>query len=433
MVVLKKLSKIFTLFVLSLAVALSATGCSFINTGNSGGVKSGGGTTSDSLISAQSVSVTQTDITERERLSLPEAIEKVERCSVAIKIQSSNSTSYGSGIIVDFQSDDRGENQYYILTCHHVISGGGDLTVYLPDENLKNFTDDGYNSVYAFTGVIGSEIYNNAVTLVGGDKDADVAVLKLDISGSTIDSAHVVEAKVPPSTYAIKKGEEVFAIGNPSGLLPGTVSVGHISYINRSEIVSNVGEMSLLQIDVQTNPGNSGGGLFNMYGELIGITNAGDTNYEGINFAIPLSNSSEATNDTGFINIAKQLIGTKTDTNYGYVSGRWQFGISISTGLDYSGEYVYISSISESDNAYNSGLRLKDIIESVSYVDNGEKKTVNIDSESSYASVVYKLKKLFKVGDSFVIKVSRLDYNRYTQHDITINLYTQFIFANTGN
>lgn len=432
---MKKISKILTLIALCFAVVLSAVGCSFINLGNpSEGGLSGGGQITDSLISAQNVVISQTDPTGREALTLSEAIEKVERTSVAIKMENSKSTSYGSGIIVDISSADRGTDEYYILTCHHVIADGGKITVYLPDNNLRNYTDDDYNSTYAFVGEIGAQIYSNPVTLVGGDKDSDVAVLKLSLANSTIDRTHVVEAKVPPTTYTLKKGEEVFAIGNPSGLLPGTVSMGIVSYINRDEVVSNIGEMKLLQIDVQTNPGNSGGGLYNMYGELVGITNAGDTSYEGINFAIPVSNSSVDAQDTGFVNVAKQLIGTKTATNYGYVSGRWQLGISVMASEDFRGSYIYISDISENDNASNSGLLAKDIIESVTYIENGETKTVETKTVASFSSVVYQLKKLFKIGDSFVINVARVgNYNTYTQHAITVSLTTQFIFANTGN
>lgn len=412
-------------------MAVASTGCVFINTGNSGGNNTSG--VNDSILASQAVTVSQTNESDRQMLSLVDAIAKVERSAVAIKMTVSSGTGYGSGVIVDIDSEDRGEKEYYVLTCHHVISSGGDISVYLPDENLRNYNDEGYNSAYELKGIIGAEIYKNPVTLVGGDKDADVAVLKLDLSGTNIDLSTIGQVKVAPSTYSPRKGEEIFSIGNPTGLLPGTVSCGIISYVNRAETVSEVGHMNLLQFDVQTNPGNSGGGLYNMYGELIGITNAGKSSYEGINFAIPASNSQDANKDTGFINIAKQLIGTKTETNYGYVSGRWQLGVNIKEGTDVDGKYVYVSGINAGDNAANAGIVKNDIIQSIVYNVGGSDVKVDINSESSFISTVYTLKSKFRIGDSFTINVARVGrYNSYTTHSITVELNKQFVFCDTG-
>jgi S1-C subfamily serine protease len=136
--------------------------------------------------------------------------------------------------------------------------------VYIPDMEGDNYGEDDYNSNFTFTGRIGAEKYNTEITLVGGDATSDVALLKLNIKGSGITKDNLVKASFTTSTYSPRVGEDVFAIGNPTGLLPGTVSCGTISYINRSANVSEIGEMTLLQLDIDTYHGSSGGALFNL-------------------------------------------------------------------------------------------------------------------------------------------------------------------------
>ena len=89
-------------------------------------------------------------------------------------------------------------------------------------------------------------------------------------------------------------GDNVLAVGNPLGELGGTVTSGIVSALNRSVSIqssSSVNTMSLIQMDASVSPGNSGGGLFNMNGELIGINEAkySSTQVEGMGFAIPIS------------------------------------------------------------------------------------------------------------------------------------------------
>ena len=228
---------------------------------------------------------------QRAALTRTQAVALVERSVVAVMMEKTvngkTSTSYGSGVIVDMNDTQNplGENEFYLLTCHHVISGGGKITVYVPDMNCRNYTDEDYDDNFTFSGVIGEK--SGEITLVGSDKKADVGVLKLDLTGTGVTKDKIVAAKAPVSGYEIVRGEDVFSVGNPSGKLPGTVSAGIVSYLNREVLIGSVGYMNLMQIDVQINPGSSGGGLFNMYGELVAITNAGNESYDGINYSIP--------------------------------------------------------------------------------------------------------------------------------------------------
>lgn len=429
---MKKLYKSIIVFICTF-VFLLASGCTFINySGNKNGSTVGTTDLPNSLVVAESV-VVKENTNERVKLDLADAYEKVERTAVAIKMATTYQTtqgttetalSYGSGVIVNITDDGRAEDEYYVLTCHHVISSGGTITVYLLDENLNDYMDSDYNGKYALEGEIGKEIYDNAVTLVGSDKDSDVAVLKLDLSKTEIDAENIVEAEVPPSDYKLHAGESVFAIGNPTGGLPSTVSAGYISHLNREAIIGDVGYMTLNQINVDIYHGNSGGGLYNYYGELVGLTNAGSDENSGINYAICLSNSDEKTEDTGFKTIAEQLVATATEENYGYITGRWQLGINVSA--DNYGN-VYVSSIDESENAYSSGLRKSDYILSI-----GAKEEISSVSEFSYA--VYGLKKTHKLGDDFTIGIARYsNSNRFlTESTIVISLTKQYIFCNTS-
>ncbi|MCQ2387428.1 MAG: trypsin-like peptidase domain-containing protein, partial [Clostridia bacterium] len=303
---------------------------------------------------------------------LTEVVKTVKRSSVAIKSTSGN----GSGVLVDMGEYGKNDsNEVYIITCHHMIDKKGMITVYIPDKN-GNYD----NKDYTFGGEIGDKIYTDekikyvdvgeadvAVTLVGGDKDSDIAVLQLDlnkcaISGNKLSISDLVLAKLPSKNYKMELGEKVFAVGNPTGTLPGTLSVGNISYLEREdEFISDLGNMNLMQIDVSINPGNSGGGLYNLKGELIAITNAGSTAYTNINYAIPY----ELSNGNGYLSIASKLISTKTDTNYGYVEGRKEkMGFTTSQSFNYLLDRyeLTVSAITVGSVAEEVGLKVNDII-----------------------------------------------------------------------
>ena len=167
----------------------------------------------------------------------------------------------GSGVIISQDG--------YILTCAHVIDGASNVSVQLYD------SDQQYTA-----------------TVVGSDSVADIAVLKIDATGLT--------PAVIGDSDSLAVGEEVIAVGNPLGTLGGTVTNGIISALNRQVTVENT-EMTLIQTNAAVSPGNSGGGLFNANGELIGVVNAKSSysEAEGIGFAIPIDSAME---------IAQQLI-----------------------------------------------------------------------------------------------------------------------------
>lgn len=423
------------LSVLIVIFAFCFSGCTFIesnqnadsNLNQNGEAGTGNSSVITPVEQATGVEFTTFSDTDRQEMSLVDAVKRVERTSVAIKVGSGS----GSGVIVGVK--DRAETLVYIITCHHVISDGGDITVYLPDEYCNYDNQD-----YIFTGVIDANIHTDkAVTLVGGDRVSDIAVIKVDLSlpaksGNKLSSNKIARANVPVSTYDVKKGEEIFAIGNPSGSLPGSVSSGIVSYLERSVVVSDVGNMLLMQIGVSTNPGNSGGGLYNLYGELIGITNAGNTNYDETNFAIPC----ELSTGNGYVNIAKHLIKSATTTNYGFVPNRWEIGISIQEAhVAYGVYYVQITSIVSGSNA-DGKLKVGDYITSVSWTFNGTK-TYKIEADevnfsspvSAFAFYSGLMRTELAKGDKFYLGIKNSSGDSTVE--IQINK-ADHIFCNTG-
>ena len=151
----------------------------------------------------------------------------------------------------------------YVVTNYHVVEGNGDLSVI----------------TYA-----GKEY---AATYVGGDDANDVALLK--VQGNDLPAV-----KLGDSDQLIV-GDQVAAIGNPLGELTSTLTVGYISAKERDVNTSGFA-INMLQTDAAINSGNSGGPLFNMKGEVVGITSAkysgssgSGATIEGIGFAIPMN------------------------------------------------------------------------------------------------------------------------------------------------
>ena len=184
-------------------------------------------------------------------------------------------------------------------------------------------------------------------------------------------------------------GQTAIAIGNPLGELGGTVTSGIISALDREITIDNE-TMNLLQIDAAVNPGNSGGGLFNSQGELIGIVNAksSGTGVEGLGFAIP-------------INKVKTI--TENLITYGYVTGQTKMGVTLiditdaQTANTYQvSDYgVYVVGVESGSNAENAGIEEGDRIISM----NGSA----VSSSSEVKSIISGL----SVGDQVSVVVQR--------------------------
>lgn len=200
----------------------------------------------------------------------------------------------GSGIIMNTDG--------YIITNAHVLESG------------QSFTAVTYD---------GSE---HKASVVGKDSKTDLAVVKIDADSS------LVPAQFGDSDEVVL-GEQVMAIGNPGGLA-GSITGGYVSGLNRKIKADSTGfEMDCIQTDAAISPGNSGGALVNMYGQVIGITSSKyvSSSYEGLGFAIT-------------INEAKPVIDELIAN--GYVSGRYKIGITFY-------ETGYAAAAFESETGFN--------------------------------------------------------------------------------
>ena len=233
----------------------------------------------------------------------------------------STSAASGSGFII---SDDG-----YILTNFHVIEDSDSITVSM-------YNGDSYEA-----------------TLIGYDESNDIAVLKIEAEG--------LAPVVLGDSDNLNVGDSVVAIGNPLGELTFTLTTGAISAKDREVTLSSNVTMNLLQTDCAINSGNSGGALFNLYGEVIGITNAkysssssSEASIDNIGFAIPINS---------VMNIVESII------EKGYISKPY-IGISV---LDVSAETqqygvpagAAIQAVSEDGPAAQAGLRRGDVITAV--------------------------------------------------------------------
>lgn len=277
--------------------------------------------------------------------------------------RSTDALSSGSGVVISADG--------YILTCNHVVSGATSVLVRMNDGKE-------YNAV-----------------LVGADSTSDLAVLKIEATDLTYVKQGCSADLVP--------GEHVIAIGNPLGTLGGTVTSGIISATERNIQTEDGTTMTLIQTDAAINSGNSGGGLFNLRGELIGIVNAkyASSGIEGLAFAIPV--------DSAFV-VEEDLI------QYGYVRGVIDDGMTtvdvtesnlsayrFRYGITKTGLYVV-------ESKYCDDLQNKDLILSI----NG-KSVSTTDEWNDY------LKKNCKVGDTLTVVAER-DGKQFTTH-LTLREY----------
>lgn len=239
----------------------------------------------------------------------------------------------GSGVIISKDG--------YIITNNHVVEGNNSLQVILSDG--KTLTAE----------------------FIGGDKFADVAVIKID--GNGFNYAEL------GNSDALKPGESVIAIGSPLGEFQNTVTVGVVSALGRAIETSEQFSMEdLIQTDAAINRGNSGGPLVNLAGQVVGINTlivrgsgySGDI-AEGLGFSIA-SNTVNA--------VAKQLI----ENGYvlrPYLGINWlpiapplaeRYSLPVKWG-------VYISELNRNSPAYKAGLKVGDILTQIGDEEIGER------------------------------------------------------------
>lgn len=266
-----------------------------------------------------------------------------------------SSAAAGSGFVITTDG--------YILTNYHVIKEANSIKVAFVDGTSYD------------------------AKLVGGEEENDIAVLKINATGLT--------PVILGNSDNLKVGEEVVAIGNPLGELTFSMTKGIVSAKDRSITMSNGDVMNMIQTDTAINNGNSGGPLFDMYGQVVGITSAklsnsggssSEATIEGLGFAIPINDIGEMVQDI----IA-----------HGYVTGKPYMGITVTTVPEsVAKEYgisqgALVKSVDESSCAAKAGLKNGDIITAI------DGKTVISSAE------LIEAKKAFKANDTVTLDVDR--------------------------
>ena len=288
----------------------------------------------------------------KKELSLQELYESGSDSIVAISGFKNGQSGYNWGTGVILSSDG------LILTNTHVIEDCDTATVTLYDNREL------------------------PALLVGADSISDIAVLKIDASGLPV--------AVFGESSRMKVGDPVAAIGNPLGeTFRCTLTNGIISAIERG-INYNGHSMTLLQTNTALNEGNSGGALFNMYGQVVGVTNmkmmSSYSSIEGIGFAIPSSTVKEVVNSI---------------VRFGEVRGRPSIGITVGAIPENAkSQYdlpdgLYISEVAEGSDAKLKGIRPGDIVTAV----NG----IPVTTTEEIGAIKNKL----QVGDVMVFSIWR--------------------------
>ena len=274
--------------------------------------------------------------------------------------QYKDSTAHGTGVVI--------KSNGTILTNAHVVDEAAKLVV-----EVNDYEDD-------------SKTYEYEATVIGSDTSTDIAVIKIDRSEKFI------AAKIGDSD-SLKVGQEVCAIGNPGVtgdiMFAHTMTKGIVSGLNRV-CLSEGYNLSLIQTDTAINSGNSGGGLFDMYGNVVGVVNSKivtDT-FEGIGFALTINEAKPVMEDL---------------LSYGYVKSRPVLGITTVELNEYRAQLygvkltkgLLVSDIREDAPVSRSGLRVSDVITKI----NG----TNVETVADVQSIIGKL----HVGDKITATVAR--------------------------
>lgn len=265
-----------------------------------------------------------------------------------------NFTASGSGFIISSDG--------YIVTNQHVIDSASTIQVALFDGTTYD------------------------AKLVGSDASNDVALLKVEATG--------LDAVTIGDSSKLEVGDQVVAIGNPLGKLTFSLTAGYVSALSRTVNTEGI-PINMLQTDVAINSGNSGGPLFDMDGNVVGITTAkysgssgSGASIEGIGFAIPINDVKSIVEDL---------------RAYGYVTGQAYLGVSVrNLGLDATtaADYglpmgVVVDSVTEGSCSEKAGVQKGDIITKLGDT-----------TVQDYSELTVALKK-FKAGESTTITVYR--------------------------
>lgn len=236
--------------------------------------------------------------------------------------QSGASAVTGTGIVL---SEDG-----YILTNFHVIraayESGASIDVITYDETVYE------------------------AEVIGVETDSDIAIVKIDAQGLT--------PAVFSDSSSMSVGQTIYAVGNPLGELTYTMTSGIVSALDRNVTTDVNVTVNMFQIDAAVNNGNSGGPVYNVYGQVIGVVTAKYSEYgmEGLGFAIPINDACSIANDL---------------VENGYVPGKAYLGLTLTNVSASVARYysmvqgVYVYDVEDGSCSQKAGIRIGDIITAI--------------------------------------------------------------------
>lgn len=243
---------------------------------------------------------------------------------VSVNVTTSDGSGIGSGVILDTEGD--------IITNYHVVDGATAVSVTIDGKSYD-------------------------ATIVGSDASSDIAVIKVDLNGTSVTPIEVGDSD------SLEVGDWVMSVGSPFGL-DQSVSAGIVSALTRNQLMeSSSGETlytNLIQTDAAINPGNSGGALVNDEGKLVGICTLYSSSTESsasVGFAIPGNYA---------VKIAKEIISGETVT-HPYIGltmttvnsqTAYQNNLSVSQG-------ALVVSVTDGSPAADAGIQKGDVITAV--------------------------------------------------------------------
>lgn len=303
-----------------------------------------------------------------------------------------NATS-GSGFVVTADG--------YILTNYHVIDGVDDIVVSFADGTS-------YDAVF-----------------VGGEEDNDIAVLKIEATG--------LQTVVIGDSDALAVGQMVTAVGNPLGELTFSLSVGYVSALDRAIAVDDSTVINMFQTDAAVNAGNSGGPMFDQYGQVVGIVSA--------KYSSDSSSSSASVEGLGFVIPINDVMGMVTSIiEYGYVTGKPSVGIymndvdaTISQRFDIPGG-AYVESILEGSCADVAGLQVGDVITAINdtVVSSSSQLQTAVSQYDAGDTVSFTV---YRSGETFIMAVTLDESNdqRTADMDALYEAYLETYYSSSSS
>lgn len=336
-------------------------------------------------------------------------------CSFVNKDSKVESKSGGSGV---FYRLNKADGDAYVITNFHVVY------------NSKSNTSDGISeSIELF--LYGDMYFQRpiAATFVGGSSDYDIAVLRVSKS-ETLKNSDVIQATFSDSEL-VAVGDTVFAVGNPqsegTAVNQGMINVDYEN-LNMDDVYGVKIDMRVIRIDAAVNPGNSGGGLFDLNGNVVGIVNAKlvDNDVDNVGYAIPSNIAKRLAESIIYYCTGEESLNVRKAQKP--ILGITVEAVNSRACIDAEThkvrvlEDVSIQSINE-NSLVNGVLKVGDLIKSFTY--NGT--TFVVNRKHILADILLSMRK----GDTFEMCIARKDETSGLTNDLTVTIEITEEFMST--